>query len=353
MSETIKHGKLIDMNEAALRDTAKELVAPGKGILAADESTGTIKKRFDTIGVESTPENHRIYRQLLFKTHGAEEFISGVILYDETIRQQTDEGVPFAKYLSDKGIIPGIKVDEGAVDMVNFSGEKITEGLDGLRGRLGEYKELGAKFTKWRAVISMGDAIPTDVCINMNAELLALFAAYSQEADLVPIVEPEVLMDGTHDIQKSEEVTYKTLKSVFKKLSEYKIYFPGMLLKPNWVHQGKDNPDKANDKQIAEATLKVLKEVIPPDVPGIVFLSGGDSPEESTGHLNAMNEMDDVAWQLSFSFGRALQEPVLKAWKGDPANIELAQKVFYKRAKLNSLARSGKYEGEIEEENGK
>lgn len=344
------------MDTEDLRSIAKALVAPGKGILAADESTGTIKKRFDTIGVESNPENHRVYRQLLFKTQGIEEFISGVIMFDETIRQQTDEGVSFAKYLSDKGVIPGIKVDKGTVDMVNFPGEKITQGLDGLRERLVEYKKMGAQFTKWRAVITIGEGlpaqagIPTDKCININAEFLALFAAYSQEAGLVPIVEPEVLMEGTHDIQKSEEVTYKTQKAVFAKLSEYKIYFPGMLLKPNWVHPGKDSGQKTLDKDIAEATLRVLKEAVPPEVLGIVFLSGGDSPGESTRHLDALNELDNVAWQLSFSFSRALQEPVLKAWGGKSENIEAVQEEFYKRAKLNSLARKGEYKKEMENE---
>jgi len=337
------------MNTFLLEKTAKELVAEGKGILAADESKGTIKKRFDTIGVESTPENHRVYRQLLFKTEGIEEFISGVILFDETIRQTTDEGVPFAEYLTAKGIIPGIKVDKGTVDMVNFPGEKLTEGLDGLRQRLSEYKDLKAKFTKWRAVIGIGEGIPTSTCINANAELMALFAAYSQEADLVPIVEPEVLMDGNFDIKKGEEVTYQTLKSVFSKLSEYRIYFPGMLLKTNWVRNGRASGQEVSETEVAEATLRVLKEVVPPEVPGIVFLSGGDTPQESTANLNMMNKIGGP-WQLSFSFGRALQEPVLKTWAGKEENIKEAQRKFYQRAKLNSLARKGEYEKRMEEE---
>jgi fructose-bisphosphate aldolase, class I len=341
-----------NMDRASLENTARSLIAPGKGILAADESTGTIEKRFDSIGVESTEENHRLYRQLLFKTPGVEEFISGVILFDETIRQETDEGVPFPKYLSEKEIIPGIKVDQGAVDLVNFPGEKITEGLDDLRDRLGEYKEMGAMFTKWRAVISIGENVPTDTCINANAELLALYAAYSQEADLVPIVEPEVLMDGTHDIQKSEHVTNQTLKSVFTKLSEYKIYFPGMLLKPNWVRPGRDGGQEISENEIANATLRVLKEVVPGEVQGVVFLSGGDTPEVSTSILNELNKVDDVDWQLSFSFGRALQEPVLKAWGGMNGNVEAAQREFYERARLNSLARIGKYEKVMEKNNG-
>ncbi|KKQ98180.1 MAG: Fructose-bisphosphate aldolase [Candidatus Woesebacteria bacterium GW2011_GWB1_39_12] len=338
------------MNIDVLKSTAKELVAPGKGILAADESTGSIKKRFDAVSVESTPENHRIYRQLIFKTEGIEEYISGVIMFDETIRQLTDDGVPFPKSLQDRGIIPGIKVDTGAKDMANFPGEKITEGLDGLRERLTEYKEMGARFTKWRAVIAIGDVIPIKTCIESNAEALARFAALSQEADLVPIVEPEVLMDGNHDIKKSEEVTYKTLKSVFAKLSEHRVDFSGMLLKPNWIHPGKESGQEAVDDEIAETTLRVFKDVIPVEVQGIVFLSGGDSPEESTGHLNALNKMGDAPWQISFSFGRALQKPVLEKWGGKSENVENAQKEFYKRAKLNSLARSGKYEKEMEKE---
>ncbi len=341
------------MDVDSLEKNARELVSAGKGILAADESTGTIKKRFDAIGIESTPETHRIYRQLLFKTEKIEEFISGVILFDETIRQSTDEGVLFPKYLKDKGITPGIKVDKGAVDMAFFPGEKITEGLDGLRERLLEYKELGAVFTKWRAVITIGDKTPSETCISSNAEILARFAAYSQEAGLVPIVEPEVLMDGTHTIQKSEEVTYKTLKTTFTKLLEHRVFLKGMLLKPNWVHPGKDSGVKAEDSEVAELTLKVLREVVPSEVPGVVFLSGGDSPEDSTSHLDKMNEMNDVPWQLSFSFGRALQKPVLETWKGRIDNISDAQKDFYKRARLNSLARSGEYKKEMEGSDGK
>lgn len=338
------------MDKELLKNTAKKLVGEGKGILAADESDKTIAKRFATIGVESTPENHRIYRQLLFKTPEIEKFLSGVILFDETIKQKTDEGTLFATYLASRGIIPGIKVDKGTVDLANFPGEKITQGLDGIRERLIEYRKIGAKFTKWRAVITIGEGIPTDTCINSNAELLSLFAAFSQELDLVPIVEPEVLMDGTHSIEKSEEITKKTLRVVFTKLYEYKIYFPGMLLKPNWVHPGKESGVVADDKEVAEATLRVLKDTVPKDVPGVVFLSGGDSPEESTSHLNAMNQIGGVFWELSFSFGRALQEPVLKAWQGRSENIELAQKEFYKRLELNSLARRGEYRKEMEKD---
>ena len=336
------------MDETALKQTAQELVPSGKGILAADESTGTIKKRFSKIGVESDLENNRIYRQLLFTAPGIEEFLSGVIMFDETIRQSSDEGISFPKLLANRGIIPGIKVDKGKVDMANFPGEKITEGIDGLRDRLSEYKELGARFTKWRAVIIIGDGIPTDTCISSNAETLARFAAHSQEAGLVPIVEPEVLTDGVHDLSKDEEVTYKTLKTVFAKLAEHKVYLPGMLLKPNWVHPGKDSGQEVSYEEISKATLRVLKEVVPPEVPGVVFLSGGASPSESTGLIDAMNRINDVSWQLSFSFGRALQEPVLETWQGKPENTEFAQKAFLKRARLNSLARKAEYEKSME-----
>ena len=338
----------MDINK--LDSIAKSLVAPGKGILAADESSGTIKKRFDVIQTESTPENHRIYRQLLFKTPQIEEFISGVILFDETIRQVSDEGISFPKLLSDKGIIPGIKVDAGAKDMANFPEEKISEGLDGLRERLAEYKNLGAGFTKWRAVITVGEKIPTNTCIDSNSEVLARFAALSQEADLVPIVEPEVLMDGGHDIKKCEEVTYKTLKSVFIALSRHTVDLTGILLKPNMVIQGKENSNKATPSEIAESTLRCFKEVVPKEVPGVVFLSGGQSQEEATTYLNEMNKIDEAPWQLSFSFGRALQEPVLKAWTGRSENIGIAQKIFSHRAKMNSLARSGKYNPIMENE---
>ncbi len=345
---------MVDLNvdKEYLKKTAEALVAPKKGILAADESTGSITKRFEGIGVESTPETHRLYRQLLLTTPGIEEFISGVIMFDETLRQSSGQangdGIPFPKLLLDKGIIPGIKVDKGAVDMANFPGEKITEGLDGLRERFAEYKSMGAGFAKWRGVITIGEGIPTTTCLEANAELLARYAALAQEQNIVPIVEPEVLMDGNHDFKKSESVTYQTLKIVFNKLSEHKIYFPGMLLKPNWVHPGKESGQNATDTEIAEATIRVLKETVPADVPGVVFLSGGDAPGESTSHLDVMNEIDNVPWQLSFSFGRALQEPVLNAWAGKAENVEMAQKEYYKRAKLNSLARTGEYKKNME-----
>lgn len=338
------------MDKDVLERIAKELVAPGKGILAADESTGTIKKRFDSIGIDSNPETNRLYRQLLFTTPGIEEFISGVIMFDETIRQVSDEGVPFPQLLKDKGIIPGIKVDTGAVDLENFSGEKITEGLDGLRERLEEYKNLGAQFTKWRAVITIGEGIPTSRCISLNTDALARYAGLSQEAGLVPIVEPEVLMDGNHDVEKCEEVTYSVLKELFIKLEAHRIDVRGMLLKPNMVIDGKENSQNSTPSQISESTLRCFKNVVPADLPGIVFLSGGQSPTEASMNLNEMNKEKSVNWELSFSYGRALQEPVLNAWQGKTENIKSAQDAFYQRAKMNSLARKGEYGKEMENE---
>ncbi len=338
------------MNQQILEETARALVAPGKGILAADESFGTIEKRFKALGFESNEETRRNYRDLLFTTPNIEEFLSGVILFDETIRTNAIDGNNFARVLEGKGIIPGIKVDKGAVNLANFPNEKITEGLDGLRERLVEYKQFGARFTKWRAVITIGDGIPTDTCINANAELLARYAALVQEADMVPIVEPEVIMDGNHSLEICRQVTYKTLKSVFMKLSDHRVFLGGMLLKPNMIASGKDSDETFDIKAVADATKRVLKEVIPPELPGIVFLSGGISPIESTGALNEMNKESDLPWQLSFSFARALQEPAMEEWHGDNNNWENAQKKFYQRAKMNSLARNGKYMSEMENE---
>jgi fructose-bisphosphate aldolase, class I len=333
-----------------LAKTAKELVAPGKGILAADESSPTIKKRFDSIGVESTEENRRAYRDLLFTTEGAEEFISGVILYDETIRQSSADGTPFAQLLAARGIIPGIKVDKGAKPLALASEEKVTEGLDGLRDRLQEYRGLGARFTKWRAVISIGDGIPSDYCLWTNAHALARYAALSQEAGLVPIVEPEVLMDGDHDIERSYSVTSRTLQAVFTELYDQRVAREGMLLKPNMVLSGYDCPEQANVRTSAEMTIKCLNNTVPAAVPGIVFLSGGQSDEAATGHLSAMNALGPHPWELSFSYGRALQAPALKAWGGDAANAEQAQRAFHFRARLNSAARFGSYSEEMEKE---
>ena len=336
------------MKNENLESVAKKLVAAGKGILAADESSGTIEKRLKSIGVASTEENRRAYREVLFTTAGAGEFISGVILFDETIRQKTRDGRTFVEALEQQGIIPGIKVDKGAKPMANFPGEKITEGLDGLRERLAEYRKLGARFAKWRAVIAIGDQIPTRTCIATNAELLARYAALCQEADLVPIVEPEVLMDGTHTIERHFNVTQQTLEIVFYALSEHRVVLEAMLLKPNMVLSGKDCPEQASVQEVAQATLRCMKHVVPAAVPGLVFLSGGQTDSQATEHLNAMNRLNDVPWQLSFSFGRALQAPVLKAWKGDPANVADAQRAFHHRALCNSKARFGKYTEDME-----
>jgi fructose-bisphosphate aldolase class I len=333
-----------------LEQTAKALVAPGKGILAADESTGTIKKRFDSIHVESTEENRRAYRDLLFTTEGMEEFISGVILYDETIRQSSADGTPFAELLASKGVIPGIKVDAGAKPLANAPGETVTEGLDGLRDRLQEYYGLGARFTKWRAVISIaGDHLPSEYCVWANAHALARFAALSQEAGLVPIVEPEVLMDGEHTIERSFDVTSRTLHAVFTELRDQRVHLEQMLLKPNMVLSGYDCPQQADTEEVAARTLRCFYRHVPAAVPGVVFLSGGQSDEDATAHLNAMNATGPHPWELSFSYGRALQAPALKAWGGSAENAEAAQRAFYRRAKLNGLARSGSYSPEMEE----
>ena len=326
-----------------LRATATALVAPGKGILAADESSGTIKKRFDSIQVESTEDRRRDYRELLFTTEGAAEFISGVILYDETLRQHTADGTPLPEVLSGQGVIPGIKVDTGTTGLAGFEGEKITEGLDGLAKRLAEYRELGARFTKWRAVITIGEHIPSLTCIQANAEALGRFAALSQEAGLVPIVEPEVLMDGDHTIERCDRVTRDTLAEVFGALRRHRIRFDGMLLKPNMVLSGGDCPTQAGVEEVARATVDALVDTVPASVPGIVFLSGGQSDEAATAHLNAMNRLGGAPWQLSFSYGRALQAPALKAWKGETANGPAAQRAFLHRARLNGAARSGSW----------
>ena len=331
-----------------LEETARALVAPGKGILAADESDGTIKKRFDSIGIESTEDNRRAYRDMLFTTDGAAEHISGVILYDETIRQSALDGTPFPKLLDHQGVIPGIKVDKGAKDLAHAPGEKITEGLDGLRERLGEYVSLGARFTKWRAVITIGEGIPSEYCLWTNAHALARYAALSQEAGLVPIVEPEVLMDGGHSIETSFEVTSRTLHAVFTELRDQRVHFEQMLLKPNMVLSGYDASGRAGVQDVAEQTIRCFRRHVPAAVPGIVFLSGGQTDEDATAHLNAMNAMGPHPWELSFSYGRALQAPSLKAWAGDSANVESGQAAYLHRAKMNGLARSGTYSAELE-----
>ena len=331
-----------------LKETARALVAPGKGILAADESTGTIKKRFDSIGLESTEDNRRAYRDLLFTTERAEQYISGVILFDETIRQQALDGTPFPKLLEQKGVIPGIKVDIGAKPLANAAGETVTEGLDGLRDRLEEYRGLGARFTKWRAVISIGEDIPSEYAVWVNAHALARYAALAQEAGLVPIVEPEVLMDGDHTIERSFEVTSRTLHAVFTELRDQRVDPEGILLKPNMVLSGYSCPQRATHDEVAEQTVRCFGRHVPAAVPGIVFLSGGQSDEDATANLNAMNARGPHPWELSFSYGRALQAPALKAWAGQEANVPAGQQAYYHRAKLNGAARDGSYREEME-----
>jgi fructose-bisphosphate aldolase class I len=340
------------MNASELRSIAQAMVAPGKGILAADESSGTIKKRFDAIQVESTAESRRFYRELLFTTRGAEKHISGVILYDETIRQSSADGTPFPQVLSGKGIVPGIKVDAGAKDLPGFPGEKITEGLDGLRERLAAYHGLGARFAKWRAVIDIDvqKGVPTDYCLQANAAALARYAALCQEQGLVPIVEPEVLMDGGHTIETCYDVTCRTLELVFAELFRARIALDGMVLKPNMVISGKKCKEQARTERIAELTLRCFQEHVPAAVPGIVFLSGGQSEQEATANLNTMNALGKQPWELSFSYGRALQHSVLEAWRGNPKNKDAAQKAYLQRCKLNGLARSGAYQPALEKE---
>jgi fructose-bisphosphate aldolase class I len=337
------------MTTDPLAATAHALVAPGRGILAADESHSTIAKRFETVGIQNTEENRRIYRQMLFTTKGVAEFISGVILFDETIRQKADDDTPLADVLSRQGIIPGIKVDKGAKPLAGAPGEQVTEGLDGLRERLAEYKSLGARFAKWRAVITIGPELPTSYGIDVNAHALARYAALCQEAGLMPIVEPEVLMDGDHTIERCLEVTEATLHATFHALHEQRVMLEGMLLKPNMVLSGKGSPRQAGIQEVAEATMRCLRRAVPGAVPGIVFLSGGQSDELATAHLNALNAMPGPPpWQLSFSYGRALQAPAQKTWKGDPDKIAAGQRAFYHRARMNGAARHGRYSADLE-----
>lgn len=339
------------MNIDELKSVAQAIVAKQKGVLAADESSPTIKKRFDSISVESTEENRRRYREILLTTAGLEQHVGGVILFDETLRQSTREGVPFAQVLSARGIAPGIKVDKGTKPLPFYPGEKITEGLDGLADRLAEYKQLGARFAKWRAVIEIDEnAIPSTFGIRANAQVLARYAALCQSLDLVPIVEPEVLMDGAHGIERCEVVTSAVLETVFAELDAHRVAFEGMLLKPNMIIPGKKCPQQASAQEVAEATIRCMKRYVPAAVPGVVFLSGGQSAEEATDNLNAMNAMGAHPWQVSFSYGRALQAPVLAAWKGIEANATAAQKALQKRCRLNGLARDGAYARSMESE---
>jgi fructose-bisphosphate aldolase, class I len=338
------------MDVQELEKTAETIVAEGKGILAADESDGTIKKRFDSIGVESSEDKRRAYRELLFTTEGAEEFVGGVILYDETIRQKASDGTPFPELLQSKGIAPGIKVDTGAKPLALTEGETVTEGLDGLRERIAEYRGLGARFAKWRAVISIGKDIPSEYCIWANAHALARYAALCQEGGLVPIVEPEVLMDGDHTIERSFEVTSRTLHAVFTELRDQRVHPEGILLKPNMVLPGYDCPDQVSDEEITLQTVRCFRRHVPAAVPGIVFLSGGQSEEEATRRLNAMNRIGPHPWRLSFSYGRALQASALKSWGGNEENVESAQRAYYHRAKMNGAAQTGSYAPELEQE---
>ncbi len=338
------------MNTDELKSIAKAIVAKQKGVLAADESTPTIKKRFDSINVESTEENRRRYREILFTADGIEHNLGGVILFDETLRQSTRDGVPFPELLSSRGIVPGIKVDKGTRPLALYPGEKLTEGLDGLADRLAEYRQLGAQFAKWRAVIEIDEAgIPSPFGIRANAHLLARYAALCQEAGLVPIVEPEVLMDGAHDIERCERVTAQVLAAVFAELDAHRVEFEAMLLKPNMVIPGKKCARQSSVQEVAEATIRCLKRYVPAAVPGIVFLSGGQSDIDATDHLNAMNAMGRQPWEVSFSYGRALQAPVLAAWKGEESKVAAAQKALLKRCRLNGLARDGKYSRSMED----
>ena len=336
------------MNQAELSATAHAMVAKGKGILAADESGGTIAKRFAAIGLESTEQNRRRYRELLFTTPGASEFISGVILYDETIRQATADATPFPRHLQAQGILPGIKVDLGAKPLAGFAGETITEGLDGLRERLAAYAALGARFAKWRGVIHIAAAIPSDYAIEANAAALARYAALCQEAGIVPIVEPEVLMDGDHSIERCEEVTDRVLGRVFEHLGRAGIHLEGMILKPNMVLAGSGSPRAASPVQVAVASVRVLKERVPAAVPGIAFLSGGQSPTDATQHLSLINSLRPLPWAATFSYGRALQDEVLAAWGGREENFAAGQAAFLRRARLNGLASAGSYQTSME-----
>jgi len=336
------------MDQSELARIAHAMVAPGRGILAADESTGTIKKRFDVIGVESTEANRRAYRELLFTTPGAADAIAGVILYDETLRQSASTGERFVDLLTRLGIVPGIKVDAGTKPLPNFPGEVATEGLDGLAARLAEYRKLGARFAKWRAVIDIGAGIPSRTAIETNAELLARYAALCQAADVVPIVEPEVLMDGAHPLARCEEVTDAVLAEVFDRLLAHRVCLEGMVLKPNMVISGAKCVSRAGAPEVAEATIRCLKRHVPAAVPGIAFLSGGQSETEATLHLDLIHRGASLPWLASFSYGRALQHTVLETWRGLAANVPAAQRAFAKRARLNGLATQGRYDAAME-----
>ena len=338
------------MDKSLLAKTAAAMVAKGRGILAADESAGTCEKRFKSVGVECTEENRRAYRGLLFATPGIEQFVSGVILFDETLRQKTSDGAPFAEFLAQKGIVPGIKVDKGAQDLAFCPGEKVTEGLDGLRARLAEYFKLGARFAKWRAVITIGDGLPTHTCLYANAHALARCAALCQEASIVPIIEPEVLLDGGHTIERCEEVSEATLRATYAALAAHNVSVEHTILKASMVVSGKENARQAGVGEVAERTVRVLKRTVPAAQPGVVFLSGGQSDVDATAHLNAMAGMKGLPWPLTFSYSRALQNPALKAWRGSRDNVAAAQRAFHHRAHMNGLACQGKWKPELEKQ---
>jgi fructose-bisphosphate aldolase, class I len=336
------------MDTKLMTETARAMVAPGKGLLAADESAGTCKKRFDSVNVECNEENRRDYREMLFSTPSISEYVSGVILFDETLRQKSKGGVNFAEYLKKNGIIPGIKVDAGVSDMALHPGEKVSEGLDKLAARMDEYFKLGARFAKWRAVITIGDGIPTQACLDANAHALARYSAICQEASIVPIVEPEVLLDGTHTAERSEAVHLATLETLFHELATQDVSLEHVILKASMCVTGKDNPKQAGVQEVAERTLRVLKRTVPAALPGVVFLSGGQTDENATAHLDAMNRMG-APWPLTFSYSRALQAVALKAWKGQASNVAAAQKAFHHRARMNSLASKGQWSAQSEQ----
>lgn len=338
------------MNRADLERVATAMVAKDKGILAADESNATIKKRFEKIGLESTEEHRRSYREMLFTAPGVAQWISGVICYDETLRQKTRDGVPFPDYLTRLGIIPGIKVDTGAKPLAGYPNETITEGLDGLRERLAEYYKLGARFAKWRAVITIGEGIPSHTCLYANAHALARYAALCQEASIVPMIEPEVLLDGNHTVERCEEVTEATLRATYAAMAAHNVSLEHLILKTSMVVSGKECPRQANVDEVAERTVRVLKRTVPAAQPGIVFLSGGQSDEAATAHLNAMAAMKGLPWPLTFSYSRALQNPALKTWRGQSSNATSAQKAFHHRAHMNGLAAQGKWKPELEKQ---
>lgn len=336
------------MNRETLSATARAMVAPGKGILAMDESHPTCKKRFDALGIEFTEENRRTYRDMLVTAAGLGDHVGGAILFDETLRQKLLDDTPFPEHLNSIGIVPGIKVDKGAKDLAGHPGEKVTEGLDGLRERLVEYAELGARFAKWRAVITIGEGLPSEACLEANAHALARYAALCQEADLVPIVEPEVLMNGEHDIDRSYEVTVRTLEVTFDQLARQGVWLEGIVLKPSMVISGDRCAEQADVETVAARTVECLKKTVPAEVPGIAFLSGGQSDEEASAHLNAINQHPDLPWAVTFSYGRALQQQAMKSWGGAEANRGIGQAAISKRARLNGAAARGAYDVEME-----